>query len=173
MDIRVTPPDALVFGDRRWRCAIGRGGVRGDKREGDGATPSGRFVLRRVFYRADRLAPPKTALPSRALTPDDGWCNDPNHADYNRPVRLPHAAGHEALWRDDGVYDVIVELGYNDDPVTPGLGSAIFLHVARADYEPTEGCVALALDDLRTLLEACGPEAWLCVEEETGCETTP
>ncbi len=168
MDIRVTPPDGLVFDGRRCRCAIGRDGVSGDKREGDGATPAGRFALRRVFYRADRLTPPKTALPRRALAADDGWCDDPNHADYNRLVRLPHAAGHEDLWRDDGVYDVIVELGFNDDPVTPDLGSAIFLHVARHDYEPTEGCVALALDDLLALLEACGPEAWLCVEGETG-----
>ena len=168
MDIRVTPPDALVFDGRRFRCAVGRGGVTGDKREGDGATPAGRFPLRRVFYRADRLAPPKTALPLRALASDDGWCDDPNHPSYNRLVRLPHAAGHEDLWRDDGVYDVIVEVGYNDDPVTPDLGSAVFLHVARTDYEPTEGCVAIALDDLLALLAACGPEAWLCVEGEAG-----
>ena len=123
-----------------------------EKVEGDGATPVGRFPLRRVLYRPDRLVAPGGALPTAPLCPDDGWCDDPRHADYNRPVRLPHPAGCEHLWRDDPVYDVIVVLGHNDDPPTPGRGSAIFLHVARADFSPTEGCVALALDDLLNLL---------------------
>jgi len=168
MDIQVSPPGTLIFGDRKFRCAIGRSGVRAHKAEGDGSTPSGTFPLRRAFYRADRLPPFETSLPLQALTAVDGWCDDASHSSYNRLVRLPFAAGHEKLWRDDGIYDVIVVLGYNDDPVVPGQGSAIFLHVARPGYEPTEGCIALALDDLLALLEACGPEAWLCVERETG-----
>jgi L,D-peptidoglycan transpeptidase YkuD (ErfK/YbiS/YcfS/YnhG family) len=138
----------------RLRAAIGRGGVRSDKREGDGATPAGVLPLRRVLYRADRIGVPVCATPRAPLAPQDGWCDDPGHADYNRLVRLPHPARHEALWRDDGLYDVIGVLGWNDAPVAPGRGSAIFLHVARPQYAPTEGCIALALGDLLTLLRA-------------------
>ncbi|MFC7334830.1 L,D-transpeptidase family protein [Rhodocista pekingensis] len=139
------------------RCAVGRGGIRPDKREGDGATPVGAFPLRRLLYRPDRLAPPATGLPLAAIALDDGWCDDPAHPAYNRPVRLPFAAGHEVLWREDAIYDLIVVPGHNDDPPVPGLGSAVFLHVAKPGYEPTAGCVALARDDLLALLALCRP----------------
>jgi len=169
MDI-IVQPDArgatqgwLDFAGRRFRCALGRAGVRLDKREGDGATPQARMALRGVLYRPDRLARPDTGLPVRALTPMDGWCDDPAAPDYNRPVALPHAARHERLWREDAIYDVIVELGWNDDPVLPGRGSAIFLHVARPHYAPTEGCVALARDDLLALLAALPRQCFLAI----------
>ncbi len=144
---------------RALRAAIGRGGIRTDKQEGDGATPAGVLTLRRVLYRADRIAPPRTApqhtaLPREPIAPDDGWCDDPAHPDYNRPVRLPHPARHEALWRTDRLYDLVGVLGWNDAPVVRGRGSAIFLHVAAEDFRPTEGCVALPLADLLGLLEA-------------------
>jgi L,D-peptidoglycan transpeptidase YkuD (ErfK/YbiS/YcfS/YnhG family) len=158
---RLFIPDA---GDRP--CALGRGGVRADKREGDGATPIGTWALRRVWYRADRLtAPPATALPLRAIAETDGWCDDASSPDYNRPVTLPHPARHERLWRDDAVYDVVVELGYNDDPPVAPRGSAIFLHVARPGFTPTEGCVALALGDLLALLRTCRGGDALCVAD--------
>lgn len=167
-DPRVGADGRLAWAGGSPRCALGRGGIRTDKAEGDGATPAGRHPLRRVLYRADRLARPDTALPVAALAPDDGWCDDPAHPDYNRPVRLPHPARCETLWRDDAVYDVIVVLGHNDDPVAPGRGSAIFLHVARPDFTPTEGCVALPLPDLLAVLRTCGPGDALCVEGERG-----
>lgn len=144
----------LVLGGQVFRAALGRGGVRDQKEEGDGATPVGRLPLRRLLYRADRVPPPDCAVPIEPLAPDDGWCDDPRHADYNRMVRLPHDASCEELWRSDGVYDLIGILGWNDSPVVRGRGSAIFLHVARPDYAPTEGCVALALADLRRVLAA-------------------
>jgi L,D-peptidoglycan transpeptidase YkuD (ErfK/YbiS/YcfS/YnhG family) len=144
---------AVVPG-RALRAALGRGGVRSDKQEGDGATPLGVLALRRVLYRADRIAPPRTLLPREPIAPDDGWCDDPAHADYNRFVRLPHPARTENLWRSDRLYDVIGVLGWNDAPVARGRGSAIFLHVATEDFRPTEGCVALPLADLLALLEA-------------------
>lgn len=158
-DIIVFSAGVLSFGGLQFRCALGKGGVRpeAEKREGDGATPLGRYPLRRVFYRADRLAAPQTGLPRQALTPQDGWCDDPLDPAYNRLVTLPYAASHEKLWREDPVYDVIVVLGHNDDPPVPGLGSAIFLHVARPDYSGTEGCVALALPDLLALLAVLRP----------------
>ena len=110
----------LRFEDREYPCALGCNDVQNTKREGDGATPAGIFFLRQVFYRADRLPPPTSGLPVRVLGPDDGWCDDPGHRDYNRFVRLPFEASHEALWREDNLYDVIVVVGHNDDPPLPG-----------------------------------------------------
>lgn len=154
----------VTFGAQGWRCAIGSAGITADKREGDGATPLGCFLLRRLLYRPDRLARPETALPATALAPEDGWCDDPGDAAYNTQVRLPFAARHERLWRDDGVYDAIVILGHNDDPPHPGAGSAIFLHIARDDYTPTQGCIALALPDLLTVLRGAGPGTRVRIE---------
>ena len=154
--VRPTGPSqgVLRLGREEWRCALGRGGVRRDKAEGDGATPAGPLPLRRLLYRADRLPPPACSVPVEPIGPRDGWCDDPAHPDYNRPVTLPHPARHEELWRRDAVYDVIGILGWNDAPVARERGSAIFLHVARPDHGPTEGCVALALPDLLAALAA-------------------
>lgn len=156
--------ELVVFpaGWARWRgaefpCAIGRGGAIVDKREGDRATPIGIWPLRRVLFRPDRLAQPVTALPVAALQPDDGWCDDPGDPSYNRPVRLPYPARCESLWRTDEVYDLICVLGHNDGPPIPGRGSAIFLHVARQDLAPTEGCVALKRADLLAVLWDAAP----------------
>ncbi len=157
MEVTVSAAGTLSWNGREIRCALGRGGVRQDKHEGDGATPIGRFPIRRLFYRPDRLPAPVTRLPATPLTPAHGWCDDPAHPDYNREVRLPHPARCESLWRDDAIYDLIVVLGHNDDPVEPGRGSAIFLHLAREGYTPTEGCVALARPDFVTLLATLGP----------------
>ncbi len=151
-------------GGRVWRCAIGPGGATSDKREGDGATPAGCFPLRRVLYRPDRLARPETVLPVAPLVPRDAWCDDPEDSSYNQPVRLPYPARHERLWREDAIYDVIVILGHNDDPPVPGEGSAIFLHVAKADYAPTSGCIALALPGLREVLRQADASSRVCVE---------
>lgn len=137
-------------------CALGRGGIRADKQEGDGATPAGLFPLRRVLWRADRLPVPVTALPRAAIGPAHGWCDDPAHPAYNRAVRLPHPARHERLWRADALYDLLLVIGHNDDPPQPGLGSAIFVHLARPGYLPTDGCVALAAADLLALLRSAG-----------------
>jgi L,D-peptidoglycan transpeptidase YkuD (ErfK/YbiS/YcfS/YnhG family) len=169
MDLVVSRNDEAwraAFGGQSWRCAIGKGGITQDKREGDGATPVGGWPLRRVLYRPDRLDPPETTLPVAALTPEDGWCDDPRDSSYNRAVSLPYPASHERLWRDDGIYDVIVILGHNDDPPLPGAGSAIFLHVARDGYGPTLGCVALALPDLLAFLRNAGAETRVCVEAD-------
>ena len=150
----VGPDRILRLGGQAWRCALGQGGIRADKQEGDGATPAGILPLRRVFYRADRLAPPACRVPLEPLAPEDGWCDDPADRAYNQRVRLPHAARHEHLWREDGLYDLVGVLGWNDAPVVRGRGSAIFLHLARPDLAPTEGCVALAERDLRAALAA-------------------
>ena len=167
--LRVDPAGFLIFAGLRLRCALGKGGIRSEKREGDGATPSGLFPLRRLFYRPDRLTPPSCALPARALRDNDGWCDDPGHPDSHRLVTLPHPARCEHLWREDALYDLLITLGHNDDPVVPGLGSAIFLHLARPDYAPTEGCVALARPDLLRLLPLLPQDASIEIPPPAHC----
>ena len=154
-----TSQGKLLWNRRDIPCALGRGGVVAAalKREGDGATPLGDWPMRQVFWRPDRLEKPVAQLPVIALRPDMGWCDDPAHPDYNRQVVLPFPASHERLWREDHVYDLIVVLGYNDDPVIRDRGSAIFLHLARDDFGPTEGCIACSRNDLLTLLRVATP----------------
>jgi L,D-peptidoglycan transpeptidase YkuD (ErfK/YbiS/YcfS/YnhG family) len=150
----VQPDGRLILARAIFRVALGRGGVRADKQEGDHATPAGMLLLRRVLYRADRLPPPVCAVPLEPIAPDDGWCDDPADAAYNQKVRLPYEGRHESLWRSDNLYDIVAVLGWNDAPVQRGRGSAIFLHVAQANWAATEGCIALALSDLRHVLAA-------------------
>lgn len=165
MDLTAHADGRFVFGAETLACALGPGGVvpADDKREGDGASPAGAWALKRVLYRADRVDPPETALPLRAIRPDDGWCDAPDDPGYNRPVRLPYPASAETLMREDGLYDIVVVLAHNDAPPVPGAGSAIFLHCARPGYPPTRGCVALARADLERVLAACGAEAALTI----------
>ena len=155
LDFQATSDGIFSGADFKFRCAIGRSGMTKatEKKEGDGASPIGCWPLRRVFYRADKIAAPDTELPLLPIREHDGWCDDPADPQYNRLVTLPYTASHEKMWRDDDVYDIVVELGHNDDPPVPGLGSAIFLHVAKPDYQPTEGCIALSETDLRTVLK--------------------
>jgi L,D-peptidoglycan transpeptidase YkuD (ErfK/YbiS/YcfS/YnhG family) len=155
-----------VFADGRFelpdgevRCVLGKGGVKAaaDKREGDGATPLGTWPIRRVLYRPDKGPAPQTALPVSPISPDDGWCDAAGDPCYNRPVRLPQPASAERMWRDDQAYDMVVVLGHNDDPVVPGMGSAIFVHLQQPDGRATEGCVALTRDDLLAFLRQVSP----------------
>ena len=147
-------------------CALGRSGVRKDKVEGDGATPIGTFDIRMLFYRADRLSAPNTNIPLRIIHAADGWCDSPEDANYNRLVPLPYPASAENLWRSDHVYDLVLVLGHNDDPVIAGRGSAIFMHVATPDFAPTAGCVALAQDDLLNVLREIGPGAKITIQDQ-------
>ncbi len=149
MDLVVSQEEGgvIAWGEVRHRCALGRGGIGIKQGEGDGITPHGVWPLRRLFYRADRMPAPRCHLAPEPLHPHDGWCDDPKDPCYNRLVRLPHGASHEVLWRVDHLYDLILVIGFNDDPVVAGKGSAIFLHLAQPDFSPTEGCVALAKDD--------------------------
>lgn len=157
----------LVAGGSRLECSLGRAGLVSVKREGDGGTPTGTFPLRALRYRADRLTAPETALPVAAMAEDDGWCDAPDDANYNRPVKHPYPASAEKMWREDHLYDLVVMLGQNDDPVVPGAGSAIFFHLAKETDEglrPTEGCVALRLPDMLNVLARCGPSTVMRIE---------
>ncbi|WP_404714270.1 L,D-transpeptidase [Sphingomonas sp. MMS24-J13] len=144
---------------REIACSIGRSGTisAADKREGDGATPIGSWPLRGVLLRPDRvMMPAGVSLPWRWIRSSDGWSDDPADPAYNQPIRHPHPRSAEHLWREDGLYDIVIILGHNDSPPVPGAGSAIFLHCWR-DRATTEGCVAVAGDDLLALLPHFAP----------------
>jgi L,D-peptidoglycan transpeptidase YkuD (ErfK/YbiS/YcfS/YnhG family) len=148
-----SPRGIVKLGGLTLACALGRRGRSARKRESDGATPVGCWRVIGVLYRADRVRRPATRLPVRRLFPRDGWCDAPEDRNYNRPVRHPYPASAEELWRADGLYDLIVVLSHNTRPRVRGAGSAVFMHVARPDYRPTEGCIALRRDHLRRLVE--------------------
>lgn len=158
--------DRLTIGEISYRCAYGKNGFSAQKREGDGATPSGRFPLRYGYIRTDKVITPATGLPLRQTTSELGWCDDPNHKLYNRPVNLPFDASHEKLYREDDVYDVVIVLGYNDNPPVAPLGSAIFFHIARPDYSGTEGCIAVSLPDMLDILPQLTDDDWMEINPE-------
>jgi L,D-peptidoglycan transpeptidase YkuD (ErfK/YbiS/YcfS/YnhG family) len=144
--------------------ALGRGGIKANKREGDGATPRGRFRLKRLWWRAGRHSRPATLLPSTRIRPDDGWCEDPADRHYNQRIKVPPDSKADRLARLDNLYDFIIELDHNSRPRVAGRGSAVFIHVARAGFAPTAGCVALTLPSLRRLLSQLGPRTKIVVD---------
>jgi L,D-peptidoglycan transpeptidase YkuD (ErfK/YbiS/YcfS/YnhG family) len=148
----------LLAGQLAIPVILGRSGIRANKREGDGATPRGRFWLRRLWWRPDRWVEPHTLLPKRRIDPAIAWCEDPADRRYNRPFqRSPNEPG-DRLWREDHLYDVVVEIDHNARPRVAGRGSAVFLHLARPNGAPTAGCVAFATPALRRLLAHLGPK---------------
>ncbi len=144
--------------------ALGRGGVKANKREGDGATPRGTFRLKRLWWRADRHPRPVTLLPVKQIAADDGWCEDPSDRHYNQPIKVPLRSTADRLMRNDHLYDFIIELDHNTRPRVAGRGSAVFIHAARPGFAPTAGCVALDLKTLRRLLARLGPHSRIVVE---------
>lgn len=157
------PRGWLSSGALRFPCALGRCGRRARKREGDGATPLGCWVVRRIYYRPDRVSRPRARCPVMPLRPTDGWCDAVGDRNYNRWVKHPYPASAERLWREDGLYDVVIVLSFNVVPRIQGRGSAIFIHCARPGYPPTAGCIALACAQLLRLVERLPPRARICV----------
>jgi len=154
----------LLAGAHAIPVVLGRCGIAANKREGDGATPRGRFGLIRLWWRPDRLARPCTRLPVRRIDRGLAWCENPADRRYNRPFRRSANESGDRLWRDDRLYDLVIEISHNTRPRVAGRGSAVFLHVARPDRSGTAGCVALDAKDLRRLLRRLGPNTLIDIQ---------
>jgi L,D-peptidoglycan transpeptidase YkuD (ErfK/YbiS/YcfS/YnhG family) len=153
----------LIAGGRTIPVALGRSGIRADKREGDGGTPKGTFWPRQLWWRADRHPRPRTFLAVRAIGPEDAWCEDPSSRHYNQPVRRDREHGGDRLRRDDQLYDFIVEIDHNSAPCIRGRGSAVFLHLARDNFGPTAGCVSMTKSSMLRLLARLGPDTRIVI----------
>jgi L,D-peptidoglycan transpeptidase YkuD (ErfK/YbiS/YcfS/YnhG family) len=153
----------LTAGGRTIPVALGRGGIKANKREGDGGTPRGTFRPRQVWWRGDRHPRPRSFLPVRAIRPEDAWCEDPQSRHYNQPMRLDRESSGDRLTRDDRLYDFIVEIDHNSSPRIAGRGSAVFLHLARQDFSPTAGCVSMTQSAMLRLLARLGPETRIVI----------
>ncbi|MGC2319557.1 MAG: L,D-transpeptidase family protein [Bradyrhizobium sp.] len=154
----------LTAGGQTVPVALGRGGVKANKREGDGGTPRGTFRPLQLWWRADRHPRPRTFLPVRAIGPHDAWCEDPLSRHYNQPVRLDRDRGGDRLKRDDHLYDFVVEIDHNSSPRIAGRGSAVFLHLARENFSPTAGCVSMTKSAMLQLLQRLGPDTRIVIE---------
>ena len=153
----------LIYKGEKYKASIGKEGITENKKEGDEKTPIGCFKLREIFYRKDRIEKPKSVLKVKEIKENYGWCNDCSSRNYNKLIKIPTKEKHEKLWRKDNTYDIIVPLGYNDEPATKDKGSAIFMHLARKNYSPTEGCIALSKEDLLEILSKISNETLVCV----------
>jgi L,D-peptidoglycan transpeptidase YkuD (ErfK/YbiS/YcfS/YnhG family) len=153
----------LSAGGQTIKVALGHGGIRANKREGDGGTPQGTFHPLRLWWRADRHPRPRVFLPVRAITPEDAWCEDVSSRHYNQPLRLAARDGGDRLRRDDHLYDFIIEIDHNTKPRIAGRGSAVFLHLARKDFSPTAGCVSMTKGAMLRLLARLGPQTKIVI----------
>ena len=153
----------LTAGRHTIPVALGRGGIKANKREGDGGTPRGIFRPRRLWWRADRHVRPRTFLPVRPIRPDDAWCEDPGDRHYNQAIRLTSGQSGDRLTREDHLYDFIVEIDHNTNPRIGGRGSAVFLHLARANFSPTAGCVSMTRSAMLHLLRRMGPQTRIVI----------
>ena len=143
----------LTYKDYKVKCAIGKRGIGKKRREGDLITPKGLFKIKKVYFRRDKVRGLETKFSMKAITKNMGWCNDPKSNKYNQLIKYPFAFNAEKLYRNDNIYDIVIVLNFNSRPVKKNKGSAIFLHVAKRKYKPTEGCVAIKKNELKKLLK--------------------
>jgi L,D-peptidoglycan transpeptidase YkuD (ErfK/YbiS/YcfS/YnhG family) len=143
----------LHFKHYRLKCSIGKRGISMVKKEGDGITPGGKFKFKSVFYRKDRIVSINTKIPKKIIRKNMGWCDDPNSRFYNKLIYFPFEGSAEKLYLKKNIYDVILILNYNLNPIIKNKGSAIFLHIATKDYKPTKGCVAISKKDMKIILK--------------------
>ncbi|HEX7789272.1 MAG TPA: L,D-transpeptidase family protein [Afipia sp.] len=153
----------LVAGTHALPVALGRGGIKANKFEGDGATPRGTFHPVRLWWRGDRHPRPPTYLPVRAIQAADAWSEDPTDRHYNRAVKRVPGSGGDRLRRDDRLYDFIIEIDHNTRPRIARRGSAVFLHLARENFSPTAGCVGLTKNAMLHLLARLGPRTRIVI----------
>ena len=151
--IIVNKSRVLKYKNLKFKCALGEAGIGKKREEGDNITPKGSYKLLKLFYRSDRIPNFKTVLKKKKINKKMGWCDDVNNKNYNKLINLPSSFSHEKLFRKDNIYDLIIPINYNTKKIVKGKGSAIFLHVAKKNYEPTRGCIALKKKDLILLLK--------------------
>ena len=151
--IIVKKPGYLIYKDSKFRCSIGINGIKNKRKEGDGITPKGIFLLKKIFYRSDRIKNFKSRVKRIKITKNMGWCDDPKSYYYNRLVKIPNKFSYEKLYRKDNIYNIIIVLDYNLNPIIKNKGSAIFIHVANKNYKSTQGCIGLNQNDLLRLIE--------------------
>ncbi len=145
--------NTLTYNCTSYKCSLGKNGITDNKREGDGCTPSGQYFIKKIFYREDRIKLPSLTFPIQIIKKNLGWCDDTNSMDYNKLIKFPFSENAELLYREDNIYNIICEINYNENPIIKNMGSAIFIHIARDDFSPTEGCIALSENDLVHLLK--------------------
>jgi L,D-peptidoglycan transpeptidase YkuD (ErfK/YbiS/YcfS/YnhG family) len=142
----------LIYKNLKYRCAIGKAGIKKKQKEGDNITPKGIFKITRVYYRSDRIKNISTSIKKIKINKNMGWCNDSKSPFYNREIKLPSKFSFEKLYRNDNLYDLLAVLNYNTNPVEKNKGSAIFIHIAKKRFKPTAGCIALQKKDLMKLM---------------------
>ena len=142
---------SLIYGNYKVKCAIGKRGIGIKKREGDLITPSGIYKIKYIFYRPDKIKNLKTKFRKKTINKKMGWCDDPKSKKYNKLINLPFKFNYEKLYRADGIYDIILVLNFNSKPIKRNRGSAIFIHIAKKNYSPTKGCVAIRRADIKIL----------------------
>jgi len=142
----------LIYKNLKYRCAIGKAGIKKKQKEGDNITPKGTFKITRVYYRSDRIKNISTSIKKIKINKNMGWCNDSKSPFYNREIKLPSKFSFEKLYRNDNLYDLLAVLNYNTNPVEKNKGSAIFIHIAKKRFKPTAGCIALQKKDLMNLM---------------------
>lgn len=142
---------------KNFQCSLGWAGINRIKKEGDGKTPAGNFSLKQIYYREDRIPKPLSKIPTKSIEKDYGWCDQPSDPAYNQLVRLPYRGRAECLWRKDEIYDLIVVINHNTNPVIARAGSAIFIHIETLNFKHTNGCIGMKLKDLIYLLKRCNP----------------
>ena len=157
MLLKIKKNGLLIFGNYKFRCALGKAGTKKNKKEGDKATPRGIFTLGKIYYRSDRIKKIETSLKVRKIRKNMGWCHDPKNSEYNREINLNLIKEGENLFRRDHKYDLFIEINYNSNPVIPNKGSAIFLHLTK-NFEPTAGCIAINLKDFLILAKLIKPK---------------
>lgn len=159
-DPKILALGKVILGNKQFRCALGKAGIveQIKKQEGDHATPAGLYFPVQVYQRPNRIKNLKTKLSSKNIKENSGWCDDPRCCDYNSFVTLPHKGSSEVLWRDDNIYDIIIITSHNHAPTLSGKGSAIFFHIAKKNFAPTKGCVALEKKDLIAVLKEISPQ---------------
>jgi len=167
MKIKVRKNGYIIFGNRLLKCAIGKNGITQFKKEGDKATPAGKFKIKKILYRPDRIDSFSSQIPIQKITPNIGWCDDAKDKAYNKEIFLPYEASHEPLWRKDNIYDLILVIDYNCNPIKPRKGSAIFIHVAENNFTPTNGCIALKKEKLIELISKMKKQSWIVVGDNS------